>query len=84
MNNMTMTSTSIPKRVRIVTSTAYPIHNILDNAKPVVFTLNPVNGLFLSQMMPNVIEVTLHEYLSLSLCLNHYFSLFFFLRSHII
>lgn len=62
----------------------YPIHHIPDDAQPVVFPLDPVDSLLLSQVMTDVIEVAVEKDLPLFFGLYHNLPLLLLLGSHIV
>lgn len=63
---------------------SYPIHHIPDDPQPVVFPLDPVDSLLLSQVMTDVIEMAVEKDLPLSLSLYHNLPLLLLLGSHIV
>lgn len=62
----------------------YPIYYIPDDPQPVVFPLDPVDSLLLSQVMIDAIEVAVEKDLPLSLSLYHNLPLLLLLGSHIV
>lgn len=64
--------------------TLYPVHHVPDDAQPVVLALDPVHGLFLAQVVTNVVEVAVEEDLPLPLCLDHHLPLLLLLCSHVV
>lgn len=62
----------------------YPIHYILDDSKPVVLALDPVDSFLLAKMMANIIEVAVEKDLLLSFCLHDHFPPLTLPWSHIV
>lgn len=62
----------------------YPVHYVPDDPQPVVLALDPVDRLFLAQVMADVIEVAVEKDLPLPLCLYDHFPLLLFFGSHVV